>query len=78
MLLLSRVQHITAACSVTPIHGSHFADTKVTPPVDGPSQPLKATQATSGPEEELGKSREALQDIHDNHSGIATRANEDE
>ena len=43
---------------VIPIHGSHFADTKVTPPEDGPSQPLKATQATRGPEEELEKSRE--------------------
>jgi hypothetical protein len=40
--------------------------------------PLKATQATRGPEEELEKSREELRVIHDNHSGIATRANEDE
>jgi hypothetical protein len=63
---------------VIPIYGSHFADTKVTPPEDGPSQPLKATQATQGPEEELGKSREELRVIHDNHSGIATRAHEDE
>jgi hypothetical protein len=53
----------------------------VTPPEDGPSQPLKATQATRGPEEELEKSREELRVIHDNHSshsGIATRAHEDE
>ncbi len=48
------------------------------PPTDGPSQPLKATQATRGPEEELRKSREELRVIHDNHSGIATRAHEDE
>jgi hypothetical protein len=32
---------------VIPIHGSHFADTKVTPPEDGPSQPLKATQGVA-------------------------------
>jgi hypothetical protein len=57
-----------------PIYGSHFAGSKVTPPEDGPSQPLKATQATRGPEEELGNNREELQVIHDNHSGIATRA----
>ncbi len=31
-----------------------------------------------GPEEELGKSREELQVIHDNHSGIATSVHEDE
>jgi hypothetical protein len=33
---------------VIPIHGSHFAGSKVTPTEDGPSppQPLKATQAT--------------------------------
>jgi hypothetical protein len=41
---------------VIPIHGSHFVGSKVTPPEDGPSHPLKATQATRGPEEELGKS----------------------
>jgi hypothetical protein len=45
---------------------------------DGPSQPLKATQATRGPEVELGKSREELRVIHDNHSGTATRAHKDE
>jgi hypothetical protein len=39
---------------------------------------LKATQAMLGPEEELGKSREELRDIHDNHRWIATRAHEDE
>ena len=50
----------------------------MTPPEDGPSQPLKAAQATRGPEEELGKSREDLRVIHDNHSWIATRALEDE
>ncbi len=33
---------------VIPIHGSHFAGFKVTPPEDGPSQPLKAMQATRG------------------------------
>ena len=63
---------------VTPIYGCHFAGSKVTPPEEGPSQPLKATQATRGPEEELGNHREELRVIHDNHSGIATRANEDE
>ncbi len=63
---------------VIPICGSHFAGSKMTPPEDGPSQPLKATQATRGPEEELGKSPEELRVIHDNHSGIATRAHEDE
>ncbi len=63
---------------VIPIYGSHFAGSKVTPPEDGPSQPLKATQAKRGPEEELGKSREELRVIHDNHSGIATRAHKDE
>ncbi len=31
-----------------------------------------------GPEEELGKTREELRVIHDNHSGIVTRAHEDE
>ncbi len=62
---------------VIPIHGSHFAGSQVTLPEDGPSQPLKATQATRGPEEELGKSREELRVIHDNHSGIVTRAHED-
>ncbi len=50
----------------------------MTPPEDGPSQPLKATQATRAPEEELGRSREEPRVIHDNHSGIATRAHEDE
>ncbi len=45
---------------VIPIYGSHFEGSKVTPPEEGPSQPLKATQATRGPEEELGKSREEL------------------
>ncbi len=56
------------------------ADTKVTPPEDGPSQSLKpeATQTTRGPAEELGKSREELRVIHNNHSGIASRAHEDE
>ncbi len=63
---------------VIPINGSHIADTKVTPPEDGPSQPLKATQATRGPEEEMGKSREELRVFYDNHSGIATCANKDE
>jgi hypothetical protein len=63
---------------VIPTYGSHFAGSKVSPPEDGSSQPLKATQATRGPEEELGKSREALRVIYDNHSGIATRAHEDE
>ena len=63
---------------VIPIYGSHFAGSKVTPPEDGPSQPLKATQATRGPEEEPQKSREQLRVIHDNHSGIATRAHKDE
>ncbi len=48
------------------------------PPEDGPSQHLKVTQATRGPKEELGKSREELRVIHDNHSGIATSDNEDE
>jgi hypothetical protein len=62
---------------VIPIYGSHFEGSKVTPPEDGPSQPLKATQATRGPEEELGKSREEIRNIHDNHSGIATPAHED-
>ena len=80
MSLLPRVQHITAACltPVIPIYGSHFEGSKVTPPEEGPSQPLKATQDTRGPEEELGKSREELRVIHDNHSGIATRAHKDE
>ncbi len=32
--------------AVIPIYGSHFAGSKVTPPEDGPSQPLKAMQAT--------------------------------
>ncbi len=41
-----------------PIYGSNFAGSKVTPLEEGSSQPLKATQATLGPEEELGKSRE--------------------
>jgi hypothetical protein len=41
------------------IYGSHFADTKVIPSEDGPSQPLKVTQATRGLEEELGKSRDS-------------------
>jgi hypothetical protein len=63
---------------VIPIHGSHFAGSKATPPEDGPSKPLKAMQATRGPEEELGKSREELRVIRDNHSRIATRAHEDE
>jgi hypothetical protein len=63
---------------VIPINGLHIADTKVTPPEDGPSQHLKATQATRGPEEELRKSREELRVIHDNHSWISSRANEDE
>jgi hypothetical protein len=45
MTLLSKVQ---------PINGIHVADTKVTPPEDGLSQPLKATQVMRGPEEELG------------------------
>ncbi len=63
---------------VIPIYGSHFAGSKVTHPEDGPSQPLKAMQATRSPEEKLGKSREELRVIHDNHSGIATRAHEDE
>ena len=48
---------------VIPIYGSHFAGSKVTPPEDGPSQPLKATQATRGPEDELGKSRDELRVI---------------
>jgi hypothetical protein len=63
---------------VIPIYGSYFAGSKVTPPEDGPSQPLKATQATRGPEEELRKNREELRVIHNNHSGIATSAHEDE
>ncbi len=63
---------------VIPINGSHLAGTKVTPPEDGPSQPLKARQPTLGPEKELGKSREELRVIHDSHSWIATRAQEDE
>ncbi len=62
---------------VIPINGSHIADTKVTHPEDGSSQPLKATQAMQGPEEELGKSREELRVIQDNHSGIATSDNKD-
>jgi hypothetical protein len=57
---------------VIPIYGSHFAGSMVTLPEDGPSQPLMVTQATRGSEEELGKSREELRVIHDNHSGIAT------
>jgi hypothetical protein len=56
---------------VIPIYGSQFAGSKVTPPENGPSQPLNATQAIRGPGEELGKSREELRVIHDNH---ATRA----
>jgi hypothetical protein len=63
---------------VIPIYGSHFAGSKVTPPEEGPSQPLQATHATRGPKEELGKSQEELRVIHDNHSGIATRAHEGE
>ena len=63
---------------VIPIYGNHFAGSKVTPPEEGPSQPVKATQATRGHEEKLGKSREELQVIYDNHSGIAARAYEDE
>ncbi len=39
---------------VIPINGSHIADTKVTPPEDGPSQPRKAIRVTRCPEEELG------------------------
>ncbi len=42
---------------VIPIYGSHIAGSKVTPHEEGPSQPLKATQATRGPEEELGSRR---------------------
>ncbi len=64
------VESTTSLLPVIPIYGSHFAGSKVTPPEEGPSQPLKATQATRGPEEELGKSREELRVIHDNHSGI--------
>ncbi len=76
MSLLSRVQHITAACH--PIHESHIADTKVTPPEDLPSQQFKAAQTMRGPEEELEKSREELRVLHDNHIGIATLTDEDE
>jgi hypothetical protein len=71
-------EHNISLLPVIPIYEGHFSGSKVTPPEDGPSQPLKATQATRGPEEELGKSQEELRIIHDNHSGIATRAHEDE
>jgi hypothetical protein len=77
----STTYHITAAGHPghpLSLNGSHIADTKVTPPEDGPSQSLKTTQATRCPEEELRKDREELRVIHDNHSWIATRANEDE
>ncbi len=60
-----------------PINGSHIADTKVTPLEDGPSQPLKATQAMRCAEEELGRVEKNFE-FPRNHSGIATRANEDE
>ncbi len=68
MSLLSRVQHITAACH--PHLRKPFCRFQ--------GDPSKATQATRGPEEELGKSREELRVIHDIHSGIATRAHKDE
>ena len=80
MSLLSRVQHITAACyphQQKPFHRFQ-GDPSRGRAITTPSQPLKATQATRGPEEELGKSREELRVIHDNHSGITTRAHEDE
>ncbi len=74
---VTSVESTTSLLPVIPIHGSHFAGSKVTPPEDGLSQPFKAMQATRGPEE-LGKSLEELRVIHDNHSGIATSAHEDE
>jgi hypothetical protein len=71
-------EYNTSLLPFIPIYGSHFAGFKVTPPEGWPSQPLKATQATRGPKEELGNNREELRVIHDNHSGIATSAHEDE
>ncbi len=42
---VTSVESTTSLLSVIPIHGSHFAGSKVTPPEDGPSQPFKAMQA---------------------------------
>ncbi len=75
---VTSVESTTYLLPVIPIHGSHFAGSKVTPSEDGSLQPLKATQATRGPEEELGKSREELRIIHDNHSWITTRAHKND
>ncbi len=51
----STAYHWHSLLPVIPIYGSHFAGSKVTPPEHGTAQFLKATQATRGPEEELGK-----------------------
>jgi hypothetical protein len=53
-------------------------DYVVTPPLEGTSTPVKATCDERRPEQELRESREELRVIHDNHSGIATRAHKDE
>ncbi len=74
MSLLWKVHHITATCHPhqrEPSYCSH----KVTPQEDGPTQPLKTTQAMRGPEEELQKSREELRVIHEMMSTV-TRSKE--
>ena len=55
-----------------------ISDKAVTPPLDGTSTPVKATSDELCPEQELRKSQEEPQVIHDNHSTNATRASLDE
>jgi hypothetical protein len=60
------------------IRGGLISDKAVTPPLEGTSTPLKAMSDERHPEQELRKSREEPQVIHDNHSINATRASMDE
>ncbi len=58
------------------ISGRHIAGNMVTPPMEGPSTSLKATQAMRGTEEALPESIEELRVIHNDHSELAPRAHE--
>ncbi len=76
MSLLSRVHHITAACHPHP--RKPFCRFQGDPSRGWDITTSQGEQATRGPEEELGESREELRVIHDNHSRFATCAHEDE
>ncbi len=53
-------------------------DYAVTPPLEGTSTPVKATNDERRPEQELWESQEELRVIHDNHCINDARANMDE